>query len=362
MREVAVRLDQHHDAGRLGVRGHPLEALDHALQHLAAGLALRHLVAEHPDVLHAERVGEVDEPAPFVELLLPGGRVLLVHARGGAEVRDHEAERGEVLLRPCEPRAQQLGDLREVHLAGDPPQLDRGVAEPVRLVEDGPQAPGGAAQRREGDGVAFGPRARPQDGGSGEARANRGQERATTDGHGRFLQGGIIAADAPLLDRLRLEPRGDARVSGRGRTTRRRSSARGLPVSATCSRSSASTVAASSSSRAGAPTYCRFSFELVGVEKVDDAAGHARAEVEAGGPEHQRHAAGHVLEGVGLDPLHHDRAGRRPRGSCAGRCRSGCRRGPRCRRGPGGRRSRTCCPPRSGCRRRPRGTITTLPP
>ena len=72
-----------------------------------------------------ERVGEVDEPPALVELLRPRGRLLLVHAGGGAEVGDHETERREILARVRQPRAGQLRDLGEIHFARDAAQLER---------------------------------------------------------------------------------------------------------------------------------------------------------------------------------------------------------------------------------------------
>ena len=83
----------------LSVLGHLPEALDDPLHHLVLGLALGDLVAEHPHVLHAHRLREVDEAAALVELRLAHLRVLLVHAGRRAEVADVEAERREVLLR-----------------------------------------------------------------------------------------------------------------------------------------------------------------------------------------------------------------------------------------------------------------------
>ena len=172
VREVAVRLDEDGDAGGLRVGGHLLEALDDALHHLFLGLALGDLVPEHPHVLHAHRLGEVDEPPALVELLLARGRVLLVHPRRRAEVADDDPQRGEVLLRLREARAGELGDLREVHLAGDAAQLDRGVAEAVGGLQDGLPAPGRAAQGRERDRVAL------RAGRAGGSRARRGRRRA----------------------------------------------------------------------------------------------------------------------------------------------------------------------------------------
>ena len=188
-REVAVRLDEHDDARRLGVRGHLLEAVDHAREHVLARLALGHLVAEHAHVLHAEGLREVDEPAPFVELLRARRGVLLVHVGGGAEVGDHEAERGEVLLRLREARARQLGHLGQVHLSRDAAQLDRGVAEAIGLLEDrAPSSrPGSPGWRRRWGSASCGPRppriagaARPAASDVRNARRSRGMRSSST--------------------------------------------------------------------------------------------------------------------------------------------------------------------------------------
>jgi hypothetical protein len=101
--EVAVGLLEHGDARGLRVTRHLLEAVDDALHHLVLRLLRRQLVAEHADVGHAHRVGEIDEAAALVELLLAGRGILLVHARGRAEVGHHDADRGEVLLALREP-------------------------------------------------------------------------------------------------------------------------------------------------------------------------------------------------------------------------------------------------------------------
>src|SRR5437867_3265341 len=84
-----------------------------------------------------------------------GGGVLLVHPRGGAEVADHDPERLEVVARLSEAVPDELGPLREVHLALDAAQLDGRVAQAVGLLEDRLPFPAGASEGGEGDGQAL---------------------------------------------------------------------------------------------------------------------------------------------------------------------------------------------------------------
>ena len=109
VREVAVRLDEHHDAGRLGVRGHLPESLDDARETSSRDSPAGTLSGNMRTYFTPRALREVDEPAAFVELLRARRGVLLVHPRGGAEVRDHEAECGEVLLRLRDARPDSSG-------------------------------------------------------------------------------------------------------------------------------------------------------------------------------------------------------------------------------------------------------------
>ena len=166
-----------------------------------ARLALGHLVAEHAHVFHAHGVGEVDEAAAVLVLLLARRRLLFVHVRRGAENRK---PRGRVRRAPGASRPgaspHSSGTLGRSISPAIAAQLEGRVAESVRLLEDRPPAPGRAAQGREGDGVPLLPGVAParRIAGSGESGGQRRQERATIEGHGwLFLarEGIISAAD-----------------------------------------------------------------------------------------------------------------------------------------------------------------------
>lgn len=101
-------------------------------------LAVGKPVAEQADVADTERVGEVDEAPAVVEVLPVGDRLPVVHLRGGAQVRDHEAQGRQVLASPRQARARERRSLRKVHLAREAAELQGRIAEPVRLLEDLP--------------------------------------------------------------------------------------------------------------------------------------------------------------------------------------------------------------------------------
>ena len=117
------------DAAALGVLAERAQPVDHPGDHGLARLARRNLVAKDADVGDLQTTGEIDEAAALVELRRADLGVGFVHARGRAEIRDLEVERGQVLHGLIDAAADELGPLRQIHLAFDAAQLDRGIAQ-----------------------------------------------------------------------------------------------------------------------------------------------------------------------------------------------------------------------------------------
>ena len=149
--EVAVRFDQHLDAAAFRVRRQLAQSAGHAVHRGCLRLVGQQLVAEHPNVRRLELCGEIDEPASLVEVLRPGRGIPVVQLRGGAEHRDAQVAAPEVGQRRRD-RRRELGSLREIHLALEAADLERGVPFASRDIDNRLPRPLGATEGGEPDG------------------------------------------------------------------------------------------------------------------------------------------------------------------------------------------------------------------
>ena len=151
--EVAVRFDDHADAAAFRMLAERAQPVDHARHRRR--LALRPAA---PCRRRRARSGTLRRLARSMKRRPSSS--CAARTFGSASCMRDEAPRSEILrlsaarsfMRLIEARADELRPLRQIHLAFDAAQLDRGIAHGRRLLEDARPRPFRAAERREADG------------------------------------------------------------------------------------------------------------------------------------------------------------------------------------------------------------------